>query len=113
MPVYASIKNPIDISNGFESEDIEKLKHPGVSERFMENMKPHQAWEHLDGEDGEHLVSAFKSAGYDGIKMSEDDHDTGEARDVYVAFHPHQVKSALGNNGQFSKNSGKITESKV
>jgi transcription antitermination factor NusA-like protein len=32
---------------------------------------------------------------------------------VYVAFSPNQIKSAIGNNGDFSDKSNKITESKI
>lgn len=110
MPVYAKMHNYLDVSNGFDDEDIEHLSKHGVNERMMRNIHPSRVWELFDGDDGKHFTDAVKAAGFDGVRMSEDDHETGEARDVYVAFHPHQIKSAIGNSGAF-RHPTKITES--
>ena len=53
--------------------------------------------------------------GYDGIllKDTKEDHFTrsGKITDWWIAFHPNQIKAALGNSGKFSKDSEDITES--
>ena len=110
IPVYVKMHNYLDIRDGFDDDDIEHLSKHGINEKLMRNIHPSAIWELFDGDDGKHFTDAVKSAGFDGVRMSEDDHDTGEARDVYVAFHPHQIKSALGNSGQFSTTSNKIHE---
>ncbi|HRF73798.1 MAG TPA: hypothetical protein PL117_13590 [Accumulibacter sp.] len=42
---------------------------------------------------------AMRAAGYDGVILTADD---GSAISEIVAFRPEQIKSAIGNNGQFS-----------
>jgi len=62
------------------------------------------------------IVDSFKKYGFDGIidrtvsnkfkKLSYLDSSTAH----YIVFNPNQVKSAIGNNGDFSRNSNNISE---
>ena len=54
----------------------------------------------------EKFLDAFKTAtGHDGVVVN---HETSP---IAVAFHPSQIKSATGNNGEYNKKSSKLTES--
>jgi hypothetical protein len=54
------------------------------------------------------FMRAAKGIGYDGVIFS-DPSSTGESTSI-VVFDPNQIKSAIGNNGNFSVSSNKITE---
>lgn len=123
FPVYLSIKNPIDTSQPFPQDVMKRLERIASRERRM-------TWDELDEahwtgnypvykwiedikrmeETGEETYWAtqvptkarkiLQEMGYDGIK------DTGgkmggEEHEVWIAFEPTQVKSAIGNRGTF------------
>ena len=123
FPVYLSIRNPIDTSKPFPSDVMKRLERIASRERRM-------SWDELDEahwtadypvykwiedikemeETGEETYWAtqvptkarkiLQEMGYDGIK------DTGgkmggEEHEVWIAFEPTQVKSAIGNRGTF------------
>ena len=77
MPVYLSMQNPL-------------------IKRARGNLSPDQSADR----NIEKWLSEAKAAGYDGliVKSGNAFQDRG---DVYIAFRPEQVKSAIGNNGQF------------
>lgn len=59
------------------------------------------------------LRAKLEKQGYDGVRVVGDqkygDAETGElAQDSYVAFHPEQIKSAIGNRGTFDANDPSI-----
>lgn len=59
-------------------------------------------------------ISNAKTAGHDGFVI-KNIHDgtsleTAKVSDLYVAFEPEQIKSAIGNGGRFDKNSGSLTD---
>ncbi len=84
MPVYLKIHNPYKWSH-----DIPAKK---TSEESME------------------ATMNMRNAGYDGV-FAENKYVNPEHENFYevVAFHPHQIKSALGNTGEF-KHSNNINE---
>lgn len=123
FPIYLSIKNPIDTSQPFPQDVMKRLERIASRERRM-------SWEELDDahwtgnypvykwiedikrmeETGEETYWAtqvptkarkiLQEMGYDGIK------DTGgkmggEEHEVWIAFEPTQVKSAIGNRGTY------------
>jgi hypothetical protein len=94
MPVYLSIKKPMEYE-GFESlmEDYAEWSPDGVK-------KTKAAFrDHLEQQ------------GYDGIVIRNSDTDGSVDRDDWVAFHPNQIKSALGNSGKFDPKQSDITKS--
>jgi hypothetical protein len=89
-PVYISIKNPLYLS----ALDANRL-----SERTEMSKK-----------DIQNLVNEWKAQGYDGIitksdeaTMSVDVRDAlGGIPEQYIPFNSNQIKSAIGNNGEYS-----------
>ena len=83
MPVHLNLKNPKVFT---DEDDYEK--------HVMDS-----------GLNAQHWIKK----GYDGIVFApEGDMEHPDA--YYVAFHPNQIKSAIGNQGTYSKKSGDITK---
>lgn len=102
MPVYASIKNPLDLRSGLSFQDERVLEEAGVNARYVINAQNY--WELFDNSDdgSNDFVAGLRAAGYDGAIFREaspgGESDGGV---TYVAFDPAQVKSAMGNRGTF------------
>ena len=107
MPVHMAIHHPFDLTQGPDSE-VDDLAQHGINPRWVYSKQ--NSWELFDGDDGANFVRGLKSAGYDGAYLHERNAD-GENTPTYVAFHPHQVKSATGNAGSFDSNNPDITKS--
>ena len=88
MPVHLSIQNPMEYS------DFESM---------------------LEDRDTYKSIAAYKTSligqGYDGIVIRNSDTDGGVDRDDWVAFEPTQIKSAIGNNGEFNPGDADIRKS--
>jgi hypothetical protein len=125
-PVHLSIKNPIRLRDygSFEGYKVAtQLRNMGHSIKKEISNKEVQDY--------------LKSLGYDGIvylnrreglknwksglqspkSLSEHSDEAfkkvyPEAEDSYIAFDPHQIKSAIGNNGNFDPNSPNINEAR-
>ena len=87
-PVYLAIKNPAEFDSYEELTD--ERDAAGGAAKFRAKMI---------------------AAGHDGIVLRDSDTDGGQYRDDWVAFHPHQIKSAMGNNGQFNPADADMTKS--
>lgn len=93
-PVYYDLKNPFEIParegktrDQWQAEYDAKLKEAGVTDRA----------------NPEQMTDELKQAGYDGLVMRKTDPASGENKIFEaVAFDPKQVKSAIGNTGEFS-----------
>lgn len=83
MPVYLSIKNPAT---------NEVMMSPQVQNALDDGMGFESVREVLEG------------MGFDGIAYFHKEHNATE----YVAFEPSQIKSAIGNNGEFDPDSEEI-----
>ena len=62
-------------------------------------------------------VKELKKAGYDGIYVPAEKYDGGPKwderyHDVWIAFHPTQIKSAIGNRGTYDPTNPDITKAK-
>ncbi len=104
MPVYVSIQNPLYLDEGISGEDLTALieaSEGAIARRDFYGVNADGLWQMFDGAFGAACVAAAKSAGFDGAYMIESRPDTGESAGVWVAFAPEQVKSAIGNNGNF------------
>ena len=55
------------------------------------------------------IIQFAVNAGFDGVVL-QNHYDVGGISDQYVVFSPNQIKSAMGNNGNFNPNSSKLTE---
>jgi hypothetical protein len=87
IPVYLSIKNPKSFETRQEAGDF-------IDEDSVED----------DGDEARGRAARtgkqkLIDAGYDGVKIKD---DLGYGT-TWIAFHPEQIKSALGNKGTFSK----------
>lgn len=136
FPVYLNIKNPLRLQDrgGFDNGSIiEQLEEKGLigpvkSWSFQDQMRSLRKSEVL-----KNIQNHIKSMGYDGVvylnrregftrpqgklPVDYDEHTDQQflhhfpdAHDSYIAFDPHQIKSAIGNNGYFDPNSPRIDE---
>lgn len=114
MPVYLSIERPLDLTEfGVEEYSADELiiflknkNIPAPNNLFKYNrndMLPVWYWIKLNGD---FILPAIQAEGYDGIFVME---KTSYAIDTaYIVFEPNQVKSAMGNDGDFSNNNPDI-----
>lgn len=135
MPVYVRAERPLDLRSipSRRSDAREKLRF--ILEDSVENgtdeqkSAVNQIIPRLQHERDIYSIvnMSFRSkdmkdllhqAGFDSIVMNDHrqgvDEFTGQMREVearsWVIFEPNQVKSAIGNNGQFSRESGDISK---
>lgn len=99
MPVYLKAENPLWLSEGLDEEDAQKLIAAGLSSRFVYNALGH--WSMFDDAEGRDLVEAFKRAGYDSVVFNDQNPVTGDTFEAWAVFDPTQIKSAIGNSGEF------------
>lgn len=119
MPVYLSIKNPIDTHEPMNPELMKALETAANRERPKEFEGEHWTKDYPmkefvnDIKTGNEYWSTqvptkameiFKKYGYDGIKErgSKGSTDPNAYRQInWIAFDPQQIKSAIGNKGTF------------
>lgn len=107
MPIYMDIKNPMDLRNNKAWDYVDELYDNGFPGTRWPNMSDTQMWEMFDDETGEQFVAAAKKAGYDGAIIYEVNADD-KMVEVWVAFSPTQIKSAISNTGEFSSDNPDI-----
>jgi 8-oxo-dGTP pyrophosphatase MutT (NUDIX family) len=92
MPCYVAIRKPLEVEHRMTLETAVARLMKWRMERLQEEFEkdPIKA--------ARTIKATLKAKGYDGIHV-EDDLGYGES---WVAFAPSQVKSAIGNNGEFS-----------
>jgi hypothetical protein len=106
VPVYLKIENPLYLDEGFTDEVISELVAAGLPDEQAARLryrKADMAWAEFDDEDGAAMVSAIRAAGYDGALMVEPGVgvEGEDEQTVWVALDPTQIKSAIGNSGEF------------
>lgn len=116
IPVYLSVQNPIDLtdqglSNLIRNKElVTALEDEGIDITFIyRHMYEHQRWELFDGEEGARFIEALEKMGFDSAVFIEQTQNAKNGR-VWVAFHPIQIKSAIGNRGSYSKDDPRITK---
>jgi Large polyvalent protein associated domain 38/ADP-Ribosyltransferase in polyvalent proteins len=141
MPLYASIKNPLRLSDspswvdpiwsvertGLENylspeliQEAKALKQKYKANRLAEGFRHDGSANRANREDAmgvnRKIVKELEAQGYDGIVYANT-HDGATLatrmleNDSYIAFHPEQIKSAIGNNGDFDPTNPDITRS--
>jgi hypothetical protein len=95
---HVAIKNPLRMK---DVGDWGSLKNIKSALPFDSNAKSH----------GE-LINELNSRGYDGVVYSNRVENPVMKTDSYIAFHPHQIKSATGNNGDFNPSKPNINEAR-
>lgn len=102
MPAYVKINNLFDYKN---VKDVQKIvdglpkdTYPAeLKTRMRENML-NGDWKTLEMLD---VRDAIKNAGFDGMVVTEALNDRPTVKN-FAVFDPSQIKSAIGNNGEFS-----------
>ena len=108
MPVYLSISNPADLRGEISYKMQVALRKAGYKRvADLGLTSPAARWELFDGDAS--FREALLAAGYDGARLVEpDSDDRTNLTTSWVAFHPDQIKSAIGNRGTFDPNSPDI-----
>ena len=102
MPVYLSIKNPFHPEHHYK--EIENLLKTIPSMRNVIESGIHKKGNWVVYENPT-VINYLKSKGYDGIWLNEVSNGPHE---TIAAFNPNQIKSAIGNNGEFNPNDARI-----
>jgi len=110
IPVFLKEVNPLDlVSDGLTFDIVNSLVSTGyVTEKFLYSKDFN--WELFDDEDGIAFTNAVKAAGYDSVRFWDNNPDTGKSFVTHVVFDPTQIKSAIGNSGEFNPDNPKITK---
>jgi hypothetical protein len=106
MPVYLSVKNPVDLREGVSADLYRAIKGAGY-ERAQELLTktPEDYWELLDGDRS--LIDALESLGHDGLRIKEPEAFKSYP-EAWIAFRTEQIKSAIGNRGTFDPNDARV-----
>ena len=102
--MFLNMKNPFYANDERTDAEYESLRELGYTKYDVDNI----GWEYLDDELGDKFVSDLQKLGYDGIILNDEHPDTGDIVTSYAVFTPTQIKSATGNVGTFSQNTGNI-----
>jgi hypothetical protein len=123
-PVYLSIQNPIDMDAKADRAEWEKafpdvdfnefqphktedkiIKRSDSNEGYYRAVEEYLTYDQIPKYDGAEIMqNGLLSMGYDGIthigggRVSA----SGIEHQVFIAFEPTQIKSAIGNNGEYS-----------
>lgn len=89
MPVYVSAQNPFDYENKKHVDKVAVVA--GLSRHAISEVKK-GLWQRIEDRT---IIAAIKSLGFDGLYVSENG-----VKNLAV-FRPEQIKSAIGNNGNF------------
>jgi len=114
IPVYLSIENPIHLEDKgtFRSEKVvPQLIEKGIlpsGAKAADYLAADGIRESADGT--RRLQEAITKVGYDGVVYRNTQEGDGES---YIAFKPEQIKSAIGNNGNFDPNNASILQSRA
>lgn len=99
MPVYLSIKNPLVLDGpGTIWTKLEEFSQEwGIwqSPVIDDGMRPNPEWSKV-------FRAEAERRGFDGVFL--------KSNSEYVAFHPEQIKSAIGNSGKFDPKSPSLTD---
>jgi len=93
---HVAIKNPLRMNDVGDWGSLKKIKS---ALPFDSDAKSH----------GD-LINELNSRGYDGVVYSNRVENPVMKTNSYIAFHPHQIKSATGNNGNFNPRSPDINK---
>ena len=118
MPVYLSLKKPLRLvdAGSFEAEYLApQLADMGIIDSYEDIITTKDAQKAIEaaGYDGiiylnrregakdYHGEDSISSEALDAMSDADVREQFPDAEDSYIAFHPQQVKSAIGNNGEY------------
>lgn len=105
MPVYLSITNPVRITDDGRQHDPRGLLEQLVNDAVLEPFQSYQVRDAAEENGGSDkafmraIADKLEDMGYDGVVYKNT--TEGDLADSYIALRPWQVKSAIGNNGEF------------
>lgn len=128
MPLYMRIENPLDTVDGAYTNEVWDRIEKAAEEMGAEN--PYRVarmlgdawgsgdvWQLFDSDgevnDAAWWVDLFKKAGYDGLRIQERSEGDVQNTASWMAFDPEQVKSAVGNDGEYNPNDPNILHQSV
>ncbi|MDE2471259.1 MAG: hypothetical protein KGL35_21625 [Bradyrhizobium sp.] len=110
MPVYLSIKKPLLARSGEPMSEGQLQSFLGrIADKIgipKEKQRSYNAMRGLDPSVYRAIKQHLEAQGYDGIPYINSHEARGETS--YIAFHPEQIKSAIGNRGTFDPNDPRI-----
>lgn len=114
MPVLLSIKNPVrlfDAGSFYTADVVPQLIEQGIlPSDFSYEPKGINFSANRESDAQQSLKAALATRGIDGIVYENTQEGTGG--DAWIAFYPEQIKSAIGNNGDYAQTSADIRYSK-
>lgn len=111
MPVYLKMHKPLDMRNGLDDDKLQDFENHGFNPRWFTHSHL-EDWERFDGEDGKDFTHTLGKMGHDSAIINEPSVEGHKGGHAFVVFHPHQIKSATDNNGDFHPDKNRITENK-
>lgn len=118
IPVYLSIQNPLDTSNvpdevkraiADASESVDTPRQEYGADMWDKNLRDPDLWVDELMNDSVHVWTSIpdwvsdtlRGMGYDGISDLGGKNNDGSEHRVWIPFEENQVKSAVGNSGEF------------
>ena len=122
MPLYARIQNPLDMTRGYTDAIFNAIEKWGndkdlngyrIARNLGDNWGDWMLFDEDSSQDPAFFIDMLKELGYDGVKFYEPKvAGEGASGETFVAFDPEQIKSAIGNNGNFDSSNPDITQSR-
>jgi hypothetical protein len=114
MPVYLAIKNPLRLLDAGDWDSEERVANM-LSDAIVNGMVDEDAYavaaeQEVDATGVQAFTQVFERMGYDGIVYENVAEGGG---DSWIAFHPSQIKSAIGNVGDFDGSQESILRSEA
>lgn len=109
MPLFVRAENPLRISDvgvfDLDNVDGELARHLGTDDYHLFDdlmIEKDPEWRDLDIDQAGWMIRAsLKEMGYDSIVYRNQFEDGVRGHDSYILFEPNQVKSAMGNSGEY------------
>jgi 8-oxo-dGTP pyrophosphatase MutT (NUDIX family)/GNAT superfamily N-acetyltransferase len=114
LPCYLSIKNPFDARHfgyaelsTYEWAEMMGMEHSWARDEYGAQSNPFWYWFAITPR----ARDIFIERGFDGVIQLEKEMQGPKKATAYIAFHPNQIKSAIGNSGAFDPKDKRITAS--
>ncbi len=115
MPVWLSIRNPLRLEDegSFHADAIadQLVRKKIITKELARKIKREvdTNWRKRKEYD-EKIRGILQGVGYDGIVYRNTQEDASSGDDSWIAFEPTQIKSAIGNNGNYSPDQASLLE---
>jgi hypothetical protein len=110
LPVFLSIKNPVRISDDGSQHSTYSIAEDLLSQNIITQKEFDYLTVGFDANLEDNLAELIQSKGFDGLVYNNKFEGDG---DSFVILNPSQIKSAIGNNGNFDESNPDIRFSKA